>query len=67
MRNAAGGFCKHCGRWIDPSERCSCAVVNGHHWGGGPGDEAGAVQEYAIRCLEDALSALDDENWDRAA
>ena len=63
----SGGFCKWCGNWIDHDERCSCQEVSGYHWGDGPAEEAGPVQEYAIGCLEDALSLVDDHLMEQAA
>lgn len=61
-----GGFCIHCGNWVDGRERCECATVNGLQRDGGADDHAAPDQEDAIRWLEDALSLVDDSFWDQA-
>jgi hypothetical protein len=64
--NASGGFCMHCGNWVDAGERCDCERVSGYHsgylWG-----EVSPGQENAIRCLEDSLSLLGDYDSGQAA
>ena len=64
MMKSSGGFCKFCGNWIDSDERCDCHAISGYHWGGGDAEEA---NDWAVRCMEDALSLVDDDYWTMAA